>query len=1281
MEVFLTKVPQGLSDDDLHVELEPHMEALGILDWHCEKSLNKPHAWITFLYEGDGKKFLQNHEKVTRVSSQTAGRQNYNSHFRSQPNEIARLILFKTNILVKKSNRRADEAILIHLKYQKDERKTEQRKPKQRKPAVVDRNPKAPAINAEVCHISCGKNIFAQESHVLTFVEQIGLPVQGVAKFGRRSLRLTLSRDSDDFLDIFHDIISGHSDYFVDISYDIIRDLVVEASDASMTLVLTEVPRFYLKQTLEDYVKLVRQPFLGLWSVHEKYVAHCLVYRIKLTAGYAETLRGLRSRNIIGVTKQYLPVQRNPRPCEEDYTTCMNMFEGSIHSAGAGRLRLLPFAILFQLQALVWNNYLHPATALEMLEIMDRMAKDCKRAGVQLPFTTDSMKQLFQNIPYPCPGTDSQDLLAENLIAYVIEMEQKHQEEDPMRTSPYGPQLPEQQAWVLRIMVTPTRITLHGPDGESKNRVLRMFPHHSDYFVRVIFGDEDGQDLALLPNVNNSEIFGRYRKIMKDGINVAGRKFEFLGFSHSSLRSHSAWFCAPFVDNMELRNNDSIIKSLGDFSNIRIPAKCAARIGQAFSETPFAVDIFQNGIEIKYIPDVKTADKKRVFSDGVGTISWDAMEEIWDHLTKKDSEPTCFQVRLGGVKGMLSLDSRLKGKVICIRKESMMKFPSSDQKSLGICDTASKPLRLFLNRQTIKILEDMGTNSEWFLDQQNKALDILRNVTATAPNTSAFLEYQLVGTNVGFPELIKYLNKAGIDYRRDKFMKKVVDHTILRELRLLKHKARIPVDQGVTLFGIMDETGYLKEGQIYVTFDTSYDKIQGRKKQTVKDGFVLVTRSPALHPGDIQLAQLTTPPPGHPLRDLQNCVVFSQKGSRDLPSQLSGGDLDGDLYNIFWDPFVMPKRCFDPADYPRVTPPALDRVVTRDDIADFFVKFMENDILGMIATRHQIFADVKDDGTVDQVCTQLAELHSTAVDYSKTGIAVAIQELPKAPRGRPDFLAPAPPTRLYDRGEIEHIADPELDEDDEDGLGASKYLYYKSQKILGELYRGVDEKKIWAEDVQRPVEVSDSSLWQQLNTYVRAALKEERYTASEIDYTRRIDDAWRLRELYQVQVSQCMWQLSLNPRAPLREVEAFCGSILNPKGSQTRRQRDSSIKLKEEMDRIMNFFTKQIRDRSGGAIGNADDAASTSTDDDGQSERERMNAVELCWACVVVGSEQDAADNHHGGEKTHESFRVVAASCLVKELDGLLTRKKLGREAGYFGGRLGPRYHGALPMR
>ncbi|EEY19582.1 RNA-dependent RNA polymerase [Verticillium alfalfae VaMs.102] len=99
---------------------------------------------------------------------------------------------------------------------------------------------------------------------------------------------------------------------------------------------------------------------------------------------------------------------------------------------------------------------------------------------------------------------------------------------------------------------------------------------------------------------------------------------------------------------------------------------------------------------------------------------------------------------------------------------------------------------------------------------------------------------------------------------------------------------------------------------------------------------------------------MRTPPVGYPLRDLRNCIVFSQHGDQDLPSQLSGGDLNGDQYNIIWDRQACPKRFFASADYSRITPTELNRQVTRDGKAGFFVDFMKSDMLGMITTEHLI---------------------------------------------------------------------------------------------------------------------------------------------------------------------------------------------------------------------------------------------------------------------------------------------------------------------------------------
>jgi len=271
----------------------------------------------------------------------------------------------------------------------------------------------------------------------------------------------------------------------------------------------------------------------------------------------------------------------------------------------------------------------------------------------------------------------------------------------------------------------------------------------------------------------------------------------------------------------------------------------------------------------------------------------------------------------------------------------------------------------------------MGVSNDWFYRQQNRALHRLQLITAHIANTVGFLQRQKIADSIGFPQMIRRLDEIGIDYRNDRFLCSVVEATVLSELRLLKHKARIPIDEGVTLFGIMDETGYLEEGEVYITFDNA-DFISGHASD-LDNLKVIVTRSPALHPGDIQLATNIIPPGFHPLRALKNCIAFSQKGKRDLPSCLSGGDLDGDIFGIIWDQSAVHqcKHIFQPADYPRVEPLNIGRTVDREDMTDFFVQFMATDQLGLIAVKHMILADQKDVGTQDKGTSPFRESSSS----------------------------------------------------------------------------------------------------------------------------------------------------------------------------------------------------------------------------------------------------------------------------------------------------------------
>jgi hypothetical protein len=984
MEVFCRNVPQDLSEESFKNELLPLMKSLGISDFYCEKPKSKPRAWIKFLEPRDGQAFLDRHGKQAHQGDYS--KENFNPRYPfkpyAKPKQTPRLYILKAPVFVEKSTRALDKPTIAHLRHERGK--------KQKPAAAKDRQAQVKAF--KILNISCGGNTFHGPDGIITFVEhkQLILPKDVIGKFTPQWL--SVQNEAGNRMD-FHN--------------DTIQDLIASRGDASLTLVLAEPPKMYTPYRSDNSSQQwKREQGLADWDLIRDYSSSCLVYRIYFSgvSVFDEVLQSLKRRDILAITNHDLPSVpwRFMEPGSNHFLGRQQFIEKAKRILSSG---IVHFAFLFQVQALVWNNFINPASGIGLLDLIDQVIRDKNDEKVAAPITTDAMKVLFKKIPYPLPSTKPDELDVVNIMADIKNFELEAQEKDPHRDRIYGSKIPEHQIWIFKALVTPTRVLLAGPDPESKNKVLRKYSDHNDYFLRVLFCEEDGQDLSFHPKVDNEQIYSHFRRIMDEGILIAGRKYHFLGFSHSSLRSHSAWFSAPFTDSdFQRQVPEAILKALGDFSEIRVPAKCAARIGQAFSETPYAVPIFERGITLRYIPDVKSDDKSRVFSDGVGTISKEALEEVWPYLSMQAAKPTCLQIRWAGCKGMLSLDTRLKGKVFCIRKESMMKFPSTDMEELGICDASSKPLRLMLNRQMIKILEDMGTSTEWFLKLQNNALNILRNVTANATNTSFFLEYQSIGVSLGLPKLVKQLEKLGIDYRRDSFLRSAVEHVVLRELRLLKHKARIPVDKGVTLFGVMDETGFLESNQVYVTYDKTYGLYHGRHiNSSLKDGRVIVTRSPALHPGDIQIVHQTTPPQGHPLRSLQNCIVFSQKGERDLPSMLSGGDLDGDIYNIIWDEEAMPEKYFNPANYPRVTPQPLNREVDPKDIADFFIDFMRTDILGMIATRHVVLADYYPEGTTHPYCIELAGLHSTAVDFSKTGIPVDFRSLPKNPPFRPDL--------------------------------------------------------------------------------------------------------------------------------------------------------------------------------------------------------------------------------------------------------------------------------------
>ena len=154
---------------------------------------------------------------------------------------------------------------------------------------------------------------------------------------------------------------------------------------------------------------------------------------------------------------------------------------------------------------------------------------------------------------------------------------------------------------------------------------------------------------------------------------------------------------------------------------------------------------------------------------------------------------------------MISLDNRIKGHEIYLRP-SMVKFEGSTAYDIEICGAAFKPLPMYLNRQLIKILEDLGVPDEAFLALQDEAVKQLRDATTSPVNATNFLRRANIGPSARLAGLFLDLRDIGISYSDDAFLRHVLEVCVLVELRELKHRSRIRVAAGLTLYGMYSTT-------------------------------------------------------------------------------------------------------------------------------------------------------------------------------------------------------------------------------------------------------------------------------------------------------------------------------------------------------------------------------------------------------------------------------------------------------------------------------------------
>ncbi|KAL8646746.1 MAG: hypothetical protein Q9210_005951 [Variospora velana] len=443
----------------------------------------------------------------------------------------------------------------------------------------------------------------------------------------------------------------------------------------------------------------------------------------------------------------------------------------------------------------------------------------------------------------------------------------------------------------------------------------------------------------------------------------------------------------------------------------------------------------------------------------------------------------------------------------------MITYPSPDDTG---SDKHSRRLQFLFLREGNG---DLGIPNNAFQQLQDAAIEKLRSSVSSVENAAALLEKHDVGLATQTTWLVRKIHSLGFALSDDVFFRDLLDAVVFIQLQELKYKTRIPVKDGATLYGILDDTETLAEGEVYCSW------IDKEGHVNCASGIVVVTRSPALHPSDIQTAKAIVVPQDSPLNWLHNCIVFSSRGARDLPSN-----------------------------------------------------------------------------PVRQV--------QLAINCRING------------RYRPDFMAPGRKVKIEKHGIIfESFQPDDLEDGDPRRVGEPRrYRYYESKKILGILYRSVDERSAVLKDDSRLTQGVLAEVWEYWEDYV--------------------EEVVIMREAYDAMVLDIILQYSTHPTERLEEIEVFIGSVICRTGSPSKQQKEYMIGMKEKYDREVLSLTATMRNEEARGV--------------------EHEALLRSMACLYVGIEEAAERKESVEGVRKDTFGWIAAAACLKELEEYQEKRDVG---------------------
>ncbi|KAK4188591.1 putative RNA dependent RNA polymerase [Podospora australis] len=353
--------------------------------------------------------------------------------------------------------------------------------------------------------------------------------------------------------------------------------------------------------------------------------------------------------------------------------------------------------------------------------------------------------------------------------------------------------------------------------------------------------------------------------------------------------------------------------------------KLFSRIQLGLSKTYPAVVLQPHQIRIE--PADILSPIGRCMNDGIGLMSPSVARKVRDALGLTEI-PSAIQARIGPAKGMWLMDVKDTS-----QEDWISTYPSQrkwdcdadcdvDHRTLEVRSVATELKSAGLNMQFLPVLEDRAKDKEAMriaianrlMDDLNKEFEgqkaalqhPLRLRQWVHENWSARPERLKTGSVqflAGLPdkkeESLTYLLNNGFDPCKQKYLQDIAFELQRQKTDTLINKLNIRIGCSAYVYMCVDFWGVLEEGEVHIGFSNKFrDEGDDKSYTLLADCDVLVARSPAHFPSDIQKVRAVFRPELHALKDV---IVFSAKGDVPLADMLSGGDYDGDMAWVCWD--------------------------------------------------------------------------------------------------------------------------------------------------------------------------------------------------------------------------------------------------------------------------------------------------------------------------------------------------------------------------------------------